>query len=148
MERPNTVAGLQAKKKELQGELKAAKKAVKAIKIDIDHIDAATKLFTGKSPRAIPRRDVQFRAEKGEMLRHVLTSLREAKEPLTSQIIADAWCKARGLKADHETYILMRKRVGACLNTLKNRGTIVEIPMEGLHKGWQIETKTDPEGSA
>ncbi|NOX95067.1 MAG: hypothetical protein GXP04_08210 [Alphaproteobacteria bacterium] len=138
MERPNTVAGLKAKLKELHKELKAAKKAVKSIKIDIQYVEAATRLFTGNPERAIPRRDVRFRAEKGEMLRHVLTALREAKEPLTSQIIADAWCKARGLKADHETYVMMRKRVGACLNTLKNRGTIIEIPMEGLHKGWQL----------
>lgn len=138
MERPNTVAGLKAKKKALEAELKAAKKAVKAIKIDIQHIEAATRLFTDNTERAIPRRDVQFRAERGEMRRHVLTALRESTAPLTSQEIADAWCKARGLNADHETYVLIRKRVGACLNTLKRAGTINEIPMEGLYKGWQI----------
>ncbi len=138
MEKPNTVSGLLEKRRELQKELKAAKKAVKSIKIDIQYVEAATRLFTSNTERAIPRRDVRFRAEKGEMLRHVLTALRGANEPQTSQIIADTWCKARGLNADHDTYVMMRKRVGACLNTLKHRGTIQAVPMEGLHKGWQL----------
>lgn len=138
MERPNTVAGLKAKRKELEKELKAAKKAVKSIKIDIQHIEAATRLFTDDSPRSIPRRQVQFRAERGEMRRHVLTALRESTEPLTSQQIADAWCKARGLEADHDTYVLIRKRVGACLNTLKRSGTIKDLAIPGEYKGWQL----------
>lgn len=141
MERPNTVAGLRAKRKELDKELKAAKKAVKAIKVDIDHIDAALRIFAGRSPHAIPRRQTQFRAERGEMRRHVLTALRESTAPLTSQEIADAWCKARGLNADHDTYVLIRKRVGACLNTLKRAGTINEIAMEGLYKGWELVSR-------
>ena len=138
MERPNTVAGLKAKRKELEGELKAAKKAVKSIKVDIQHIEAAIRLFTDDSPRAIPRHTVQFRAERGEMRRHVLKALRESTGPLTSQEIADSFCKARGLEADHDTYVLIRKRVGACLNTLKRSGTIKELPQEGLYKGWEI----------
>ncbi|WP_411816765.1 hypothetical protein [Hyphococcus sp. DH-69] len=138
MERPNTVSALEAKRAQLIKELKLAKKAVKAIRIDLQHVEAATRLFTDNTPRAIPRRDVQFRAERGEMLRHVLNSFRTAKEPLTSHIIAEAWCKERGLKADHETYVLMRKRVGACLNKLKKRGTIKHIATEGLHKHWVL----------
>ena len=141
MERPNTVAGLKAKRKELEKDLKAAKKAVKAIKIDIHHIDAAIRLFSEKAPRAIPRHDVQFRAERGEMRRHVTNSLREATEPITSQTIAEAWCKAQGLEADHETYVLIRKRVGACLNSLKNAGTIDAVNLPGEFKGWQISTQ-------
>ena len=138
MERPNTVAGLEAKREELKKELTAAKKAVKAIKIDIQAVEAAMRLFTDDAPRAIPRRDAKFRAERGEMRRFCMNKLREAKEPLTSQMIADDYCKSRGLEADHDTYVLMRKRVGACLNTLKHNGIIEPVPMEGLHKGWKL----------
>ena len=138
MERPNTVAGLKAKRKELEKELKAAKKAVKAIKVDINHIDAALNIFTGESPRALQRTNTQFRAEKGEMRRHVLRSLREAKEPLTSQIIAEGWCKLQKLEANHDTYVLIRKRVGACLNSLKHAGTIQRVELPGEFKGWRL----------
>lgn len=140
MERPNTVAGLQAKRKELEKDLKAAKKAVKAIKIDINHIDAAMRLFTDDTPRAIPRTNTQFRADRGEMRRHVTNCLREATAPITSQEITEAWCKKQGLEAKHETYVLIRKRVGACLNSLKHAGTVDAINLPGEFKGWQIKT--------
>ena len=140
MERPNTVAGLEAKRTELRNELKAAKKAVKAIKVDIQHVEAAMRLFASDAPRAIPRRDAKFRAERGEMRRFCMNQLREATKPLTSQIIADEYLKDRDMEANHDTYVLFRKRVGACLNMLKNNGVIEAVPMEGLHKGWKLST--------
>lgn len=136
MERPNTVSALAEKRALLIKELRMAEKAVKAIRIDLEHVDAATRIFTGSAPRAIPRRDVKYRAGRGEMLRHVLNTFRTADGPLTSHVITEAWCKAQGLKSDHETYVLMRKRVGACLNTLKHRGTIKQIATVGLHNRW------------
>ena len=138
MERPNTVAGLEAKRTELRNELKAAKKATKAIKVDIQHVEAAMRLFTSDAPRAIPRRDAKFRAERGEMRRFCMNQLREAAEPLTSQIIADEYLKDRDMQADHDTYVLIRKRVGACLNTLKNNGVIDPVELPGEFKGWKL----------
>lgn len=147
MERPNTVAGLEAKRTELRNELKAAKNAVKAVKVGIQHVEAAMRLFTSDAPRAIPRRDAKFRAERGQMRRFCMNQLKNVTKPLTSQIIADEYLKDRNMQADHDTYVIMRKRVGICLNTLKNNGIIEAIPMEGLHKGWRV-VQTDNAMSA
>ncbi len=138
MERPNTVAGLMEKRRQLQAELKAAEKAARNIRIDLDHLDAAIRLFTEDAPRRLPSRSVAHRAGRGEMIRHVLRCLREAKGPLTSLDIAEAYMKARGLEASDETAVLLRKRVGACLNSLKHQGTIRPVPQEGLYKGWNL----------
>lgn len=143
MERPNTIAGLMAKRKQLQAELAQAEKAAKAIRIDLDHLDATLRLFTEDAPRSIPRHVVQHRAQRGEMQRHVLAMLREADAPLTSEAITHGWCKARGMQADHDTHVMLRKRVGACLNSLKHQGRVEDVPMNGQYKGW-VRGQTPP----
>lgn len=144
MERPNTVSGLQAKRKELLKDLDAAEKAVKTIRINLDHVDATLRLFTGKAPYRVPgAQPVAHRAKKGELQRFVLACFREATGVLTSQSITQEWVKARELSTDHETYVLLRKRVGACLNTLKNRGTIKAVPIPGEFKGFVLNVSED-----
>jgi hypothetical protein len=138
MERPNTVSGLMEKRRQLRAELKAAEKAARNIRIDLDHLDAAIRLFTEDAPRRLPSRSVAFRAGRGEVIRHVLRSLREAKGPLTSIEIAEGFMKARGMEASDETAVLIRKRIGACLNSLKHQGTVRGVPLEGLYKGWEL----------
>ncbi|WP_375201812.1 hypothetical protein [Hyphococcus sp.] len=137
MERPNTVAGLVEKRRQLERDLKAAEKAARNIRIDLDHLDAAIRLFTEDAPRRLPGHKVAHRASKGEMRRHVLKALREAEGPLTSITIAEGYMAARGLSGD-STAVLIRKRVGACLNSLKHAGTVEEVPQEGLYKGWRL----------
>jgi hypothetical protein len=46
--------------------------------------------------------------------------------------------KARGMEASDETAVLIRKRIGACLNSLKHQGTVRGVPLEGLYKGWEL----------
>ncbi len=138
MERPNTTAGLLEKRRQLEAELKAAEKAARNIRIDLDHLDGAIRLFTEDGPRRVAGRPVAHRASKGEMVRHVLKSLREAEGPITSIEIADGFMKARGMEASDATAVLIRKRIGACLNSLKHQGTVDGIPLEGLYKGWAL----------
>lgn len=137
MERPNTVAGLIEKRRQLKRDLKEAEKAARNIRIDLDHLDAAIRLFTEDGPRRLPGHKVAHRASRGEMQRHVFMALREAKGPITSLDITESYMAARGLAGD-STAVLIRKRVGACLNTLKRAGTVKEIPLKGMYKGWQI----------
>jgi hypothetical protein len=138
MERPNTVAGLMEKRRQLEAELKAAEKAARNIRIDLDHLDAAIRLFTEDAPRRFPVHKGAHRAAKGEMLRHVLKALREASGPITSIEIAKAYMHARGLDASGATAVLIRKRVGSCLNTLKHQGLIQEVTQPGQYKGWAL----------
>jgi hypothetical protein len=138
MERPNTVAGLLEKRRQLEAELKTAEKAVSNIRIDLDHLDATLRLFTDARPRRLPAHAVSHKAGRGEMLRHVLRALRAAPEAVTSIEIAESYMKARKLQASDATAVLIRKRVGACLTKLKAQGTVAEVPLPGLYKGWRL----------
>ena len=124
MERPNTIAGLQAKRKELV-KLRAALEAdVRKVTCDLDHIDACIRLFdpSADTAAAIKRYATKHRAKKGQMRRFVLDQLKAAPGPSTSLDIAEAWIADRGLKADHGTRVMIRKRVGACLTALQAQG--------------------------
>lgn len=72
------------------------------------------------------------------MVRFVLLMLKNAKEPLTSLEITHAQIKARGLKADDQTIVLMRKRVGACLTAQQDKGLVRSLPTAGPYKGWEL----------
>lgn len=133
----HTVSGLLKKREELRRDLAQAEKTIRNIRVDLDHVEATLRVFEA-GPRKLPRHDVSHRAKKGETIRHVLSYLREAKGPVTSEEITTAWCKARGLEADHDTYVTLRKRIGACLNTLKHKGAVEAVPGAGAFKGWQL----------
>jgi hypothetical protein len=64
--------------------------------------------------------------------------LKDADRPLTSLDIVHAQVKARGLKADDATLVIMRKRIGACLTKLKTDGVVRVVPLPGLYQGWEI----------
>ncbi|MGZ8406690.1 MAG: hypothetical protein ACXWVJ_01540 [Caulobacteraceae bacterium] len=139
IERPNTVAGLLDKRATLAALLKFHQAEVRKIICDLDHLDAAIRLFDPHADTSrVKRYPTKHRAQKGEMARFVLLALKHAAVPLTSLDIVKAQIKARGLKADDQTVVLMRKRVGACLTAQKNRGVVRPIPTEGPYKGWEL----------
>lgn len=83
MERPNTVAGLMAKRDELHRLRKEHEKEVHKLTCDIDHLDGAIALFDPENtPRAITRYVTKHRAKKGSVTPFVLSALREATGPL------------------------------------------------------------------
>ena len=126
MERPNTVAGLIEKRRELTGQIEHHQGILNDLVIDLDHLDHTIRLFdpdcdvTLAQPRQFPARHGAF---KGEMQRFVLGALRAAAGPLTSLEIAIEVVKGRGLDPnDARAVSLIRKRVGACLFKLKAQG--------------------------
>lgn len=137
--RPNTVAGLMEKRRDLAALLKRVRAEEKKIVCDLDHIDAAIRLFdpTADTDRIV-RHPTKHRAKKGEVVRLVVRMLKEADQPLTSLDIVHAQVKARGLKADDATLVIMRKRIGACLTKLKNDGVVRVVPLPGLYQGWEM----------
>lgn len=83
---------------------------------DLDHLEATIALFDeSQAPAAVQRYVTKHRAKKGHLRRFVLAFLRDASEPVTSRQITEAWITARSLNADEPTYVIMRKRIGACL---------------------------------
>jgi hypothetical protein len=125
-ERPNTIAGLQAKRKQLVKLRRDLEADVRKVTCDLDHLDACIRLFDPDADTAIARARyaTKHRAKKGQMRRFVLDQLKAVKAPITSLDIAEAWIADRGLRTDHGTTVMIRKRVGACLTTLQAQGFV------------------------
>ncbi len=140
MERPNTVAGLVEKRAELIKLRAELERELRAVTVDIDHLDACIRLFDpATTPAARKRYATKHRAKRGQMQRFVLDALRNARGPLTSRQIAEAWCGDRGLTADDSTLVLIRKRVGACLIALRAAGHAQDVGHAGDHKMWRLK---------
>lgn len=140
MEHPNTVSGLLDKRAELAGLLKFHRAEIRKVTCDIDHLDAAIRLFDPNADTSrVKRYPTAHRAHRGQMKRFVLAQLRQAQAPLTSAAITAAWVADRRLKANEETHVLIRKRVGACLGALKAAGVIrASEALIGEYKGWTL----------
>jgi hypothetical protein len=138
-ERPNTVAGLLAKRAELIAFRKGLERELHKVTCDIDHLDAAISLFDPEAtPRALQRYATKHRAKKGTCRRFVLAHLRDATEPATSRQITEAWIATRGLRADDATFVILRKRIGACLGALQADGRVEGAGHVGDYKGWRL----------
>lgn len=137
-ERPNTVAGLVQKRAELARSLKHLRAEQRKVICDLDHIDAAIRLFDPNADTSrIIRYPTKHRAKKGEVVRLAVRLLKKADRPLTALDIVLVQIEERALKADEATVVLLRKRVGACLTKLKNDGIIRVVPQAGLYQGWE-----------
>jgi hypothetical protein len=139
IERPNTVAGLIEKRREIAGQIDHHRRILNELVSDLDHVDAVIAMFDPDADlgRAKPHPPRQA-AFKGEMRRHVLQALRAAQGPITSLDIARQVMEARGLDAsDARMVSTVRKRVGACLYKLRASGIVSEVPQAGEYKGWR-----------
>jgi hypothetical protein len=139
IERPNTIAGLVAKRDELVKYRDQLEADIRAVTVDIDHLEAAIRIFDPEDTPAARRRYAALhRAPKGQSTRFVLRSLREASGPLTSRQLADMWCEDRGLTAKASTVSMLRKRLGATLKTLHSKGRVRQVGhVDGLI-GWAL----------
>ncbi len=140
-ERPNTISGLQAKRKELATLHNKLIKEAKQVLCDIDHLDASIRLFDPDADIErirLNRYATKHRAPKGQMKRFVLGQFREADQPLSSRDITQAWIKDRGLEPDESTFVILRQRVGACINTLKAQGFVQEVGHTDGYKVWSL----------
>jgi len=135
MERPNTVSGLVAKKAELEKVRDGLEADLRAVVADLDHLDAAIRLFGQTQARGRYMR--QYRARKGSVRRFILTALRDATGPITSRDLTERWCAERGLKTDDATWAILRNRIGASLTALKNDGLALGVGTQADgYKGW------------
>ncbi len=135
-ERPNTVSGLVAKHAELSALRDKYKAEIKKLTVDIDHLDAAIRLFDPDADTyAIKQYVVKPRAQKGSVKRFVLDQLREAVEPLTSRQITHNWAADRGLVCDDATYATLRKRIGTCIKGIRDQGLVEDCGWTKDHDG-------------
>jgi len=128
MKNEYVLAGLIRKRAEIAGELEEAQGRVRKLMVALDSVDATIRLFapdlntTEIRPKPLPPRHGAFR---GEAARTILDALREAGEPLTTKDLALRSMMARGLDvADPDLVLMVRKRVGAGLRHLRERGVV------------------------
>lgn len=137
MERPNTVAGLEAKKAELIKLRDQLEADLRSIVSDIDHLDGAIALFAKNAGQT--RYVRQYRAKKGSVRRFVLAMLREATEPVSTREITDRWCKERGLRTDDATWAILRNRMGATLIALRAKNLAASVgKLADGYQGWRL----------
>lgn len=140
MERPNTISGLKAKRSELAKYRADLERELKKVTCDLDHLDAAIRLFDPDADiRKVKIYATKHRAKKGHMRRFCLDSLRRSPEPLSSKAITEAWVLDRGLRTDEATYVILRKRVGACLIALRNQKLVKTVGFNEGFKTWVLE---------
>ncbi len=129
------------KRREIAGKIEHHQRALNDLVIDLDHVDACIRLFDPEcdlGPAKAKRFPAQHAAFRGETQRYVLGALRAAAGPVTSLEIAVEVVKGRGLDPnDQQAVSLIRKRVGACLFKLRQKGVVQEMPMTGSYKGWK-----------
>ena len=138
-DRPNTIAGLLEKRAQLAGMVKFHRAELRKVICDLDHVDATIRMFDATADISrVARYPTKHRATKGQASIFVLRMLKAATVPLTSLDIVQAQIKARGLKADEQTVVMMRKRVGATLSAQQRLGKVRSIPQHGRYKGWEL----------
>jgi len=140
IDRPNTLSGLIAKHSEIAGQIEHHRQIVNALVFDLEALEHAIRIFDPDASlgraKPVPAAHAAFR---GEMRRDVLTVLRSARgELLTSLDIARRIVVLRTLPEDQETVSMIRKRVGAAMWKLKQKGIVAEVPQAGDYKGWRI----------
>ena len=135
------MAGLIAKRAELVKLRDRLGADIRAIVVDIDHLEAAIRIFDPENtPEARKRYAAMHRAPKGQSMRFVLASLRTADRPLTSRELALAWCRDRSLDAKDSTVVTITKRIGATLRALMDKGVVAQDGHLGGLVGWRLIT--------
>ena len=139
---PHVLTGLMAKRAEIAGKIEHLQDQLRQLVIDLDHIDASIHIFDPSielediKARPVPAPHHAFR---GQVTRTVLTSLRHAKKPLTTQDIAMRVMAERGLDTANVRLLkTMTKRAGACLRNLQKQGAVSHQPGPGQFMLWEV----------
>jgi hypothetical protein len=139
--RPNTVSGLIEKHREIAGQIEAKRRELDRLVTDLEAVEHTIRLFDPDArlgrAKPVPQPHAAF---KGEMRRDVMAALRSCGEPATSLQIARKIIAERALPDDAATVTMMRKRVGAALWKMKEKGWAEEVAQVGDYKGWRLIT--------
>jgi hypothetical protein len=140
MERPNTVAGLIEKRRELVARLKLARDETRTLTCGIDAIDVVLKLFApevdGRTAKPM-RLPIPHAAAKGEMQSIAFELLRE-RSAITSRMLAERFCEKRGLQLDDISFQRIRYRASSTMSNLRRKGLVRQIGRKGTDMQWAI----------
>lgn len=137
------VSGLVKRRAALAGEIEATHETLRKMVADLENLDATIvqfdpdfKVETIKPKGFRPPSDWSNR---GQMSRIILSTLRQASEPLTSRDIAVQLLIERALdKSDLRLLRLMTKRVGVALRIQKENGAVSSDQGPGQYMLWSL----------
>lgn len=140
---PHVVTALIQKRGELAGRIDHLQVELRQAVVDLDNVEATLRIFVPDAdipdlaPRNVPQADP---AARGDHMRVILVTLREAARPLTTNELTEAVMKARGLAIENPMlFRTMSRRVSACLRNAKTeRGTIRSMLGPAQQHLWQI----------
>ena len=141
MERPNTVAGLIEKRRELVARLKFTRDDIKTLTCGIDAIDVVLKLFApeidGQTAKPM-RLPIPHAAGRGEMQRTALELLRGTGEAVTSRMLAERFCERRGLHLDDTSFKKVHYRASNAMRHLRQKGLVRQVGEKDANVQWAI----------
>lgn len=127
-ENDNLVAGLIRKRAEIAGMIEHTQAQLRQLVIDLDNVDATIRIFrpdidlSEVKPKPMPPRNQAF---KGEVMRLVLGTLRDAKRPMTLVELTRHVMAGRGLStADMRMLRTMTHRVSSALRHHRGKGLL------------------------
>ena len=139
MERPNTVAGLIEKRRELVARLERARAEIKTLISGLDALDITLKLFGAEGSNAKPMRlPPAHPAAKGEFQRAALDLFRETGGPISSRMVATRFCETRGLDLDDAAFRSIRCRASSGLWNMRKRRMIRRVGPKGSDAKWVL----------
>lgn len=125
MERPNTVAGLKAKRKELRQEMRRLAGVIRAL-------DTAIRLFDeGRSGR-------KRLAPRGARQAFIFDYMRRANGPVTSAQVTKAWLRSHGIRLSPEERNEIRRKIREAFSGFESRGYVRHCGYVGLAKLWTL----------
>ena len=142
METSNPVlSGLIRKRQEVAAELDAAQARLRLLTATLDAVDTTIRLFKpdidlkATKVRPAPRRQ----EGRGGTSRLILSTMREAGQPLTHREVTQRMMQARGMDlADKKLVRVMRGRVGSSLRGMRERGRLVSANAPGDGMRWRV----------
>lgn len=126
------LSGLIEMHHDIAGKIDHHRKVMAALVFDLEAVEHTIRLLDADAAlgRAKPVPAVHA-AFKGEIRRDALAVLRSSAEPVTSLQIALQILSACTLPDTPKDVTVMRKRVGACLWKLRDRGMVTDVPSGG-----------------
>ena len=135
----HVISGLVKRRRELSGDMLELLAQTDALARDLEALDRALRMFAPElTPEAIPARRSKPQpdwAMRGEVVRIVLSALRQAEAPLSTAALAIEVLQRRGLSG--EVTRLHSKRVRKCLDRQRDRGAICREMVDGVIC-WQL----------
>jgi hypothetical protein len=145
MKNEHVLSGLIAKRAEIAGQIERLQLEIRQLVVALDHVDASIRLFDPDVDledvkSRLPPRHMAF---KGEVSRILLNTLRKAAKPMPVSELAMVVLSERGLSVDDKPFlVVLKRRVDACLRTLRKKGLVKTTRPAGSLGLWEIVHKS------